>query len=70
MKRGLQIFWLGFQRVGRSLGTFNTSLIMILSFYLLVFPLALLRRLFSRRPSPHGWIPRPESDPKHFERQF
>jgi len=70
MKRGLQVFWQGFQRVGRLIGTFNTSLIMILSFYLLVFPIALLRRLFVRRPDSVGWVTRSPVDNKHFEKQF
>ncbi len=70
MKRGIQILWLGFQRVGHFIGTINTSLIIILSFYLLVLPIALLRRLFSHRQDSPGWVSRSPLDSKHFDRQF
>ena len=70
MKRALQILWQAFQRLGRFIGTVNTTLIIILSFYLLVLPIALLRRIFGHRKKRIGWIPRSALDSRHFERQY
>jgi hypothetical protein len=70
-RRALQIVWLGVQRVGRGIGRFNTTLILTLSFYLLLMPISLIRRLFVSRPGgPPRWEERRPSDRRHFERQY
>jgi hypothetical protein len=69
--------------LGHVLGALNTRLLLSLTFWLMVVPLGLLRRLFSgsalaakRRDLPGGgksyWTetPRDERGPKHFDNMF
>ena len=71
MRGLLQILKRMLLRVGFFLGRINNFLLLTLSFYLLLFPLSLLWRLFWRRKEPsQGWLPRPELPPDHFKRQF
>jgi hypothetical protein len=63
-----------FQELLRALGTLlgriNTFILMTLSFYLILLPTALIRRLFvSRRRAPEWHIRKP-LDRKHYEKQY
>ncbi len=70
MKRFWQIVRGTLLRIGYFLGRINTFLLLTLSFYLILLPLALLWRLFSRRTDSPGWRPRAELPPDHFKRQY
>ena len=56
--------------IGRAMGRINAFVLLTLSFYLILFPLGLLRRLFGKRASAAGWVPREPLEPDHFTKQF
>lgn len=70
MKRFAEIVRESLLRIGFFLGRINSFVLMTLSFYLILLPLALLWRLLARRPDPGGWLPRSELPPDHFKRQY
>lgn len=70
MKRFAEIVRESLLRIGFFLGRINNFVLLTLSFYLILLPLALLWRLFSRRPEPSGWLPRSELPSDHFKRQY
>jgi len=56
--------------LGAFLGRINTFILMTLSFYLIMFPMAMIRRLFINRKRMARWHPRAPLDRKHFEKQY
>jgi hypothetical protein len=61
--------------VGHALGWFNSRVLLTLMFFVVVWPIGLLARLFGsdpleRRRRGSGWVEYPQRlrDPKHFER--
>lgn len=54
--------------ISHVLARFNTGLLMILSFYLLLLPIGLIRRLFFK--APRGWQEREPLKRTHFEKQY
>lgn len=63
-------FYLAWMRFARLLARLNTFLLMGFSFYVLVLPIGLIRRLFSRPPEPRGWIRRDPLPPDHYRKQY
>lgn len=57
------------RRLALRIGRFNTVLLLSIAFYLLLLPLAWLRRRF-RSPELTGWIRRVPRDRNHFEKQY
>jgi hypothetical protein len=57
-------------KVGRALGRINTVVLLTVSFYVILLPLGLARRLVGKRTPPAGWLQRPPLAPDHFKRQF
>ena len=70
MRRCAEIVRETLLKIGFLLGRINTFLLLTLSFYLILLPLALLWRLFSRRPDSSGWLPRAQLPSDHFKRQY
>jgi|GEM_PF-2790292 len=70
MKRTLRILVEPLRRLGLAIGKFNTFLILSFSYFLVLFPIGLLRRTLSRKTVPDGWIGREPLEPGHFEKQF
>ena len=74
MMRTLKKFWHGVRSVllvvGRAIGRVNTFVLLCLSFYLILLPLGLLRRLFGKKPPASGWLAREPLEPEHFKRQY
>jgi hypothetical protein len=70
LRRLLCLPWWGFQRLGRALGRFNNAILMALSFFLLLWPTGLFRRLVHRRDPSRGWIARDPLDRGHYRRQY
>ena len=56
--------------IGRAIGRVNTFVLLSLSFYLILVPLGLLRRLFGKKPPASGWLPREPLAPEHFKKQY
>jgi hypothetical protein len=55
---------------GAFLGRINTFLLMTISFYFLLTPMALIRRLFVSRQREPEWQQRKPLDSKHYEQQY
>ena len=71
MKKFFKVFGQAFKRFGMAVGHFNTGLLMVISFYLLVFPFGLVRRILGKRSrAKSGWIQRGELKSDHFEKQY
>lgn len=70
MKRALRIVVEPLRRLGLAIGKINTFLILSISYFLVLFPIGLLRRAFSRKKIPSGWVEREPLKPDHFEKQF
>jgi len=67
----------GWGRIGHALGWFNSRVLLTVMFFVVLWPIGLISRLFGsdpleRRRRESMWTPYPErlSDPKHFERLF
>jgi hypothetical protein len=58
------------RRAGMALGRFNTGVLMVLSYFLLVVPMGLAWKLFRRPPQESGWIDRPPLSKDHYRKQF
>lgn len=58
------------QRLGKTIGRLNNTLLLTISFYGVFLPIALLRRLARRPEPPPRWLKRDPLEPKHFRRQF
>ena len=58
------------RKVGAFLGKINTFILMTLSFYVILFPMAMIRRLFVTRSRTAKWYQRRPLDRKHFEKQY
>jgi len=58
------------RKIGAFIGGINTFILMTLSFYLILFPMAMFRRLFVSRKRATRWHPRKPLDRKHFEKQY
>lgn len=69
MKRFFKVFAGEFRKVGMAFGRFNNALLIAVSFYLILFPIGLVRRLIRGKISQTGWIRREPLSPKHFEKQ-
>ena len=70
MKRTLRILLEPLRRLGINIGRLNTFLILSISFYVVLFPVGLLRRLFSPKKAPQGWTERKPFRSSQFEKQF
>ena len=58
-------------KLGRVMGRVNTFVLLVLSFYLLLLPLSLLRRVFVRSREEGGAWHRRDPFPKdHFHKQY
>ncbi|HSR67140.1 MAG TPA: hypothetical protein VLU25_04305 [Acidobacteriota bacterium] len=70
----LRRIWKGMRAVlmaiGGVLGRVNNFLLLSIAFYALLFPVAWVRRTFSRREDPPGWLPRRPLKREHFEKQY
>lgn len=69
MKRFFKVFAGEFRKVGMAFGRFNNGLLMAVSFYLILFPTGLIRRVVKGKKEQPGWIKREPLSPKHFEKQ-
>jgi len=56
--------------IGRAMGRINAFVLLSFSFYLILFPLGLLRRLFGKKSAAAGWLPREPLEPDHFKKQY
>ncbi len=63
-------FWLIWMRFARLLARVNTFLLMGFSFYVLVLPIGLIRRVFSRTQEAEGWIRREPLAREHYRKQY
>ena len=70
MKRTLRILVEPLRLLGLTIGKVNTFLILCVSFYVVLLPMGLLRRVFSRRSQPQTWTKREPLNPAHFKKQF
>ncbi|MFH1964405.1 MAG: hypothetical protein ABIJ42_02585 [Acidobacteriota bacterium] len=70
MKRTLRILVEPLRLLGLTIGKVNTFLILCVSFYVVLLPMGLLRRVFSRRRQPQTWRKREPLNPDHFKKQF
>ena len=70
MKRFLRIAVEPLRRLGLAIGKINTFLILSLSYYAVLFPVGLVRRLLSRKKAPQSWTERKPFKSSHFEKQF
>lgn len=70
----LRRLWRGLRTVllaiGGFLGRINNFILLSLGFYVLLFPVAWVRRTLSRREDPPGWLSREPLQRDHFEKQF
>lgn len=57
------------KRLGLLIGRFNNYLLLAISFYVLLMPIAVARRL-RRRRTPTGWLDREPLPRDHFRKQF
>lgn len=57
------------RRVALRIGHVNTTLLLGLSYYLILLPISLIRRTVSRPRQSPGWIDREPLPPNHFEKQ-
>ncbi len=58
------------KRLGQGFGRFNNTLLMTISFFLLVWPTGLVRRLLSRKRGNRGWLERHPLPKDHYRRQY
>lgn len=56
--------------LARMLGRINTAVLLTISFFLLLLPLSLIRRLIHQERPPNGWLPRAPLAKDHFHRQY
>ncbi len=56
--------------LGLVLGRINTVILLGVSYYVILLPLSLIRRLFTKPRDPGGWLPREELPPDHFKNQY
>ncbi len=64
-------FYLVWMRFARLLARVNTFLLMAFSFYALVLPIGLIRRVFSGRlEMKEGWVRREPLAPDHYRKQY
>ena len=71
--RALTPLYRPWMRLAEGLGWFNTRVLLILIFYLVVTPIGLIMRLFGRSPIKGGFWEEPPKHSfgdKHFEKQF
>jgi len=76
----LKLPYRGWMRFAYALGWFNTRLILILAFYLIITPTGVLMRLLGKRPlalkwdkrASSYWIPREKEpfEPRRYEKHF
>ena len=66
--------WAGFLRILRAIGFFlgriNSVLLLTFSFYVILLPISLCRRLLSGRQSDSGWQARAPLPRDHFRKQY
>ena len=58
------------RKLGAFIGKINTFVLMTVSFYLILFPMAMIRRLFASGKRTAEWKSRPPLDRKHYEKQY
>jgi carbamoyltransferase len=58
------------KRLGQLIGRFNSGLLMTLSFFVILWPTGLVRRLASRQPEVGGWLDRHPLGADHYRRQY
>ncbi len=63
-------FYLVWMKFARLLARVNTFLLMAFSFYLLVLPIGLIRRLARGAEKPEGWNRREPLAPDHYKKQY
>lgn len=56
--------------IGIRIGRINNFILLAISFYLLMFPLSLVRRLIVRGDKECRWLKREPLPPDHFEKQY
>ena len=56
--------------LARVLGRINTLLLLAISFFLLLLPLSLVRRVLVRNSLPSGWLPRDPLAKDHYHKQY
>lgn len=57
-------------RFSRFIGRLNTVLLLSISYYLILCPLALFRRLAAREKDPGGWLKRDALAKDHYRKQY
>jgi hypothetical protein len=57
-------------KIGKVLGRINATLLLLVSFYLILLPISLVRRALTRRQETTGWLERPPLARDHFKKQF
>jgi hypothetical protein len=62
-------FYLVWMRFARQLARVNTFLLMAFSFYVLVLPIGLIRRIGSAQKA-EGWLRRDPLAPDHYRKQY
>jgi hypothetical protein len=70
MRRVLRALRAILLRIGKVLGRINTALLLLVSFYLILLPISLLRRVFAGKQEEPGWLKRPPLAKDHFKKQF
>jgi len=55
--------------IGRFMGVVNSTILLTFSFYVIILPIALMRRL-RRQADPVDWIKRAQREPDHFTKQY
>jgi len=70
MKHFFRVLVEPLRRLGLLLGRVNTFIILSISYYLVLMPVGLVRRLFTEKHNTGTWNERPPLKPDHFEKQF
>jgi hypothetical protein len=70
MRRVLRALRAILLKIGKVLGRVNTTLLLLVSFYLILLPISLVRRAFKSKEVKQGWLQRPPRARDHFKKQF
>ncbi|MBI2625281.1 MAG: hypothetical protein HYW70_03030 [Candidatus Nealsonbacteria bacterium] len=72
MKETIKKIWGKWKGVTRVWGVFNSYIILTLFYFLIIGPVAIVRKLIKLRQTPQNsyWIKKEESDPESYKHQF
>ncbi|MDA2923508.1 hypothetical protein MYX65_02440 [Acidobacteria bacterium AH-259-L09] len=57
-------------QLAKLMGRFNTFVLLLISFYGILLPVSLLRRVFRSNKEERGWLKRDPLPKDHFQKQY